>query len=95
MVRLEGFHHQDGYILHVSDPDRRRLSLLVIPPDATAAAAHDAMTAASGRNNVDQPADLLAAAGAVSGAAQPRLRLVHDSDQDRWATDGGQVRERG
>lgn len=94
-IRLEGFHHQDEHILHVSGPDRRRISLLVIPLDATATAAHDAMMAASGRDNVDQPADILAATGAVSGPAPPRLRLLRDEDQDRWATDGGLVRERG
>jgi hypothetical protein len=95
MVRLEGFHHQDEHVVHVSGPDRRRISLLMIPPDATATAAHDAMMAASGRENVDQPADLLTATGAVSGGTQPRLRLIRDADQDRWATDGGPVRERG
>ena len=77
MVRLEGFRHQDEYIVHVSGPDRRRITLLVIPPDATTIAAHDAMMAASGRDNVDQPVDLLVAAGAVVGVRQPRLRLVH------------------
>jgi hypothetical protein len=40
MVRLEGFRHQDEYVVHVSGPDRRRISLLVIPPDATVSAAH-------------------------------------------------------
>ena len=77
MVRLEGFRHQDEYIVHVSGPDRRRITLLVIPPAATTIAAHDAMAAASGRDNVDQPADLLVAAGVVVGVRQPRLRLVH------------------
>ncbi len=95
MVRLQGFHHQDEYIVHVSGPDRRRISLLVICQDASAVAAHDAMAAASGRDNVDRPADLLTAAGVVSGVTRPRLRLLREGDQDRWADDGGLIRERG
>ena len=94
-VRLEGFRHQDEYVVHVSGPDRRRISLLVIPPEATTSAAHEAMTAASGRSNVDQPLDLLTASGAVSSETRPRLRLVHDDNQDRWANGGGLPGERG
>jgi hypothetical protein len=93
-IRLEGFRHQDEHIVHLSGPDRRRITLLVIPPDAVVIAAHDAMAAAAGRDNVDQAADILAAAGAISDTATPRLRLVRDVP-DRWATDGGLVRERG
>lgn len=95
MVRLEGFQHRDEYVVHVSGPDRRRISLLVIPQDATTSAAHEAMTAASGRNNSDRPAALLATSGAAPGAVQARLQLVRDDNQDRWATGGGPPRERG
>jgi hypothetical protein len=77
-VRLEGFHHRDEHLVHISGPDRRRISLLVIPPEAGATAAHDAIMAASGRDNVDQPADLLTATGAGSGVSPPRLRLVRE-----------------
>lgn len=94
-VRLEGFQHQDEYVVHVSGPDRQRISLLVIPQDATTSVAHEAMTTATGRDNVDRPVNLLAAAGAVSGEIQPRLRLVHDDNQDRRTTRGGLPRERG
>jgi hypothetical protein len=52
------------------------------------------MRAAAGRDNVDQPADLLTAAGAVSAVTRSRLRLVPDDD-DRWATEGEQPREHG
>lgn len=94
-VRLEGFQHQDEYVVHVSGSDRRRISLLVIPHDASTSAAHEAMMAASGRDNADQPVDLLTAAGAVTGETQPRLRLVRDDNQDRWAAGGGPPREHG
>jgi hypothetical protein len=94
-IRLEGFRHQDEYIVHVSGPDRRRISLLVIPQDATASAAREAMTTAAGRDNVNQPVDILAAAAIVPAVTRPRLRLLRDEHQDHWATDGGLVRERG
>jgi Family of unknown function (DUF5994) len=93
-IRLEGFRHQDEFVIHVSGLDRRRITLLVVPQDTTTIASHDAMTAVSGRDNVDRPADILAAATAASDAASTRLRLLRD-DNDRWATDGGLVRERG
>ena len=77
-VRLRGLRHQDEYLVHLSGSNQQPISLLVIPQDATATAAHRAMMAAAGRDNIDQPADLLAAARAVSGVRQPRLRLVRE-----------------
>jgi hypothetical protein len=77
-IRLEGFRSQDEHVLHVSGPDRQRITVLVIPPEATATAAHDAMTTASRRDNIDRPGDLLFAAGALSDIPLPRLQLVRD-----------------
>jgi hypothetical protein len=88
-IRLEGFHSQDGHVLHVSGPDHQRITVVVIPPDAMATAAHEAMTAASRRDNVDRPGDLLFAAGALPDMPLPRLQLVRDKPN------GGQAYERG
>jgi hypothetical protein len=63
VVRLEGFHVQDGAVVHVTGADKRRVSLLVVPPGLVESAGHDAMTTASERGNADSPADLLAAVG--------------------------------
>ncbi len=63
VVRLEGFHVQDGDVVHLTGADERRISLLVVPPGLSEAAGHDAMTTASGRGNADSPADILAAVG--------------------------------
>lgn len=93
-IRLEAFRHQDECVVHVSGPDRRRLTLLVVPQDTTAIAAHNAMMAAAGRDNIDQPTDILTAAGATTDSATPRLRLLRDN-RDRWAADGGLTREHG
>ena len=94
LIRLEGFRSQDEHTVHVSGPDRTRISLLVIPPDASPTAAHQAMTTASRRDNTDRPADILAAAGLSPRSPIPQPRPVRDDDTARWATDGGRVYER-
>jgi len=77
-VQLEGFRSADEHLVHVSGPDRRRITLLVIPPDATTSASHGAMTRAARRDNTDEPLDILTATGATP-YTQPPLRLVrHD-----------------
>jgi hypothetical protein len=93
-VRLEGFHSQDQYVVHLSGSDGRRLSLLVVPPEADISDAHDAMIMASRRGNADRPIELLAAGDIVPDRTVLRLRLVSDDPQSRWDTDGGNVEER-
>lgn len=93
-MRLEGFHSQDQYVLHLSGSDGRRLSLLMIPPEADMGDARDAMIMAARRGNADRPVELLAAGGIVPDRTVVRLRLVSDEPQSRWDTDGGHVEER-
>jgi len=88
-IRLEGFRSQDDHVLHISGPDGQRITVLVIPPDAMATAAHEAMMTASRRDNIDRPGDLLFAAGALPDMPLPRLQLVRDKADD------GRVYERG
>lgn len=71
-IRLEGFHVQDEHVLDVSGFDGPRVTLLVIPPEAPAAAGHDAMMTAAQRDGVGQPGDILAAVGALLAASVPR-----------------------
>jgi hypothetical protein len=78
-IRLEGFRSQDNHILHLSGPDRQRITLLVIPPDAIATAAHQAMATATKRDNIDRPGDLLFEAGALPDLPLPHLHLVPDA----------------
>jgi hypothetical protein len=80
IIRLEGFGSQDEHVVHLSGPDRQRISLLVVPPEAGTTAAHDAMMTASQRGNADLPADILTTGGALPATA-PRLRLVRDDEQ--------------
>lgn len=74
-VALEAFGSPDEHVVHVSGPDGRRLVLLVVPPDTGAGASHEAMLRSAHRDDVDQPGDILTAAGALR-RTPPTLRLI-------------------
>ena len=61
-ARLEGFTYQDQNIIHMTGSSRGRISLLVVPPEMTDPAGHDAMMTAGHRDNADRPEEILAAA---------------------------------
>jgi hypothetical protein len=52
-VRLGGFWSRQPHTVDVIAADRRRLTLLLVPPDADASTAHHAMMCASQRENLD------------------------------------------
>jgi hypothetical protein len=83
-VRLEGFSYQDRNIIHVTGSNRGRISLLVVPPETTDAAGHDALMTAGRRSNADRPEEILAA------ASLPTPRVATDDAKGRWEGDGGQ-----
>ncbi len=58
---MEGFSYQDKNIIHLTGANRVRLSLLVVPPGAEAAAGEEAMTTAARQGNADRPEEILAA----------------------------------
>ncbi|ALG09948.1 DUF5994 family protein [Kibdelosporangium phytohabitans] len=84
-IRLAALRSQEKHIVRVSGAEGRQLTLLVVPPETSAEAGHDAIMLAARRANSDQPADILAAAGVVPAAAQntrhrslrPRMRTRH------------------
>jgi len=86
-VRLEGFTYQDKNIIHVSGSNRGRISLLVVPPEMTDTAGHDAMMAAGHRGNADRPEEILAA------ATVPAPRQA-EYPAEEWESDGGHVGKR-
>ena len=76
-IRLGWFRSQDPALLNLSgDLDRRRLDLLVIPPDSTAEDAQQAFAAAGDRANQQEPTALLETLG-VAGPAVERPAAVH------------------
>jgi uncharacterized protein DUF5994 len=83
-VRLEGFSYQNRNIIHVTGSNRGRISLLVVPPEMTEAAGHDALMTAGRRGNADRPEEILAA------ASLPLPREATDDADGRWEGDGGQ-----
>jgi hypothetical protein len=64
-VRMAGYRTQDHDTVDVIG-DRRRLTLLVVPPETDPRAAQDALAAASGVGNTDDVATLLRAGAAQS-----------------------------
>jgi Family of unknown function (DUF5994) len=75
-VRVGWFRHMDAHTIGVTRALQDRVALLVIPPEATTAAAGIAMAMAADATNSAGPADILAAAGIggedpAPGAPQP------------------------
>ncbi len=65
-VRLYGFWSRPEHTVDVIAADRRRLTLLVVPPDTDPSAAHETMMRAALRENADTAEDLLNAGAAES-----------------------------
>jgi uncharacterized protein DUF5994 len=80
-VRLEGFAYQDRNIIHVTGSSRRRISLLVVPPELTDPDGHAAMMTAGHRGNTDRPESIL--------ASVPAPRQATEDATDRGQNDGG------
>jgi hypothetical protein len=77
-IRLGWFRSIDPQLLDLTgDPDRRRLDLLVVPPDTTAAVARQAFAAASDRGNQRTPTAVLTALQPTE-APVPPPRLADD-----------------
>jgi len=62
-VRVGWFRHMDAHTIGVTRAGQDRVVLLVVPPQATTAAAGSAMAMAADAANNAGPADILAAAG--------------------------------
>jgi len=88
-VRLEGFTYQDQNIIHVTGSNRGRVSLLVIPPDMTDTAGHEALMTAAHRGNTDRPEDILA----TVAVRLPAQRPPHEYSAQRWESEGGHVHQ--
>lgn len=85
VVRLEGFRSQHPDTVTVAGWDRWRLTLLVVPPEATRSAGHHVLMTAAQRDNVDSP-DALVGVGLGARVAMPELLPVATQ---RWEDDGG------
>ena len=70
VVRLSGFRWQTAGTVDVLGP-RDRLTLLVVPPEASSQAAQHALDTAGERDNVDSVASLLGPVGSAGHTAAP------------------------
>jgi hypothetical protein len=70
-VRVGWFRHMDAHTIGVTRGSQVRVALLVVPPQATTAAAGIAMAMAADAANSAGPADILAAAGIGGEDAAP------------------------
>jgi hypothetical protein len=94
LVRLGGYHSQRADTVDVI-AEKQRITLLVVPPEAPAEAAHQALMTASHRGNIDSVEKLLASGGATS--AEPVMPAADDPQDvavQRWELDGGRVNGR-
>jgi hypothetical protein len=70
-VRVGWFRHMDADTIGVTRAGQNRVALLVVPPQATTAAAQIAMAMAADAANSAGPADILAAAGLGGQGSAP------------------------
>jgi hypothetical protein len=87
-VRLAGYRSQNPATIDVISAGHR-ITLLVVPPDATPEAAHGTLMAAGRRANADRVEALLLAGDAYSADAAEEVVA-----QQGWDLDGGPARMR-
>ncbi|KFU75836.1 hypothetical protein SAMN04489729_7122 [Amycolatopsis lurida] len=80
LVKLEGIGSQNVHVVHVTGGNMRRVTLVVIPPEADSVAAGRVLAAASGQNNVACPETLLDGFG---------IPLALENALSRWESEGG------
>jgi len=81
-VRVGWFRPMDPHMIGVTKAFQDRLALLVVPPQATTAAAGIAMAMAADPTNNARPADILAAAGAEDSALMPPTAAPADASTE-------------
>ena len=87
-VRLDGYRHQPPHSVEILGLNRRRITLLVVPPGADPDDAHAVMMAAAFPQDASTVSDLL-----MSNSRDQETRLPRaGADQERWESDGGTSR---
>jgi hypothetical protein len=90
ILRLGGFHSQHPDTVTLIGANGQRLTLLVLSPDTTPAAAHHALTTAAQPGNDDRIDTLLA----LTNTDTDRTISTDHPIQQRWQLDGGRTTER-
>lgn len=92
-VRLDGFRSQHPHSVEVTTTDRRRLTLLVVPPESTPASAHRMLATASQRDNVGSVDELIAGGGTARARSEPLPSEAADAAAPKWTLNGGRLYE--
>ncbi|WP_210718110.1 DUF5994 family protein [Amycolatopsis acididurans] len=87
VVRLEGFRSQHTDTVTVIGADRRRLTLLVVPPDTDPDLAHRILVTAAHGNTIDTIKTLLA----PNDLSRHATADLADAATQRWEADGGRT----
>lgn len=97
MVRFEGFHWIAPHTVVAIGSDRRRVTLLVVPPGAEPDAARAALRSAADRDSTAGVADILTSSGVpleirhLGLVAIPGARRAESSAEERWEAEGGHL----
>ncbi|SER72862.1 hypothetical protein SAMN05216188_114186 [Lentzea xinjiangensis] len=87
-VRLSGFWSRPPHTVDVIAGDRRRLRLLLVPPDTDPSDAHRTMMSAALRDNIDTVEALLHAEGPPATGETPGARTAEDDRIPQQTTRG-------
>lgn len=97
-VRFEGFRSMDAHTVVVISSVAGRISLLVVPPGAPDDMARAALASAAGGDSTWSVEDILSRSGVPpelprpDSAVVPRAHSAESVSEERWETEGGQVR---
>lgn len=87
-IRLDGYRHQPPNSVEILGINRKRITLLVVPPSADPQDAHTTMMAAAARKNASTVNGLLRISLRDREIQSPRPGV----DQERWESEGGSPR---
>lgn len=92
-VRLEGFHSQHRHTVDVITTDQARLTLLVVPPESTPAAAQQLLATASRRDNADSIDELIPDGDCTPARREPVQEATAAAAGQQWTLNGGRLYE--
>lgn len=84
-VRLDGYRNQPSHTVEIIGSNRRKITLLLVPPNTDPDLAHSTMMAAAAANDSSTVESLLTQSTSNWGFPAPRS----GEEQERWESEGG------
>lgn len=97
VVRMEGFRTMQPNTVTLTGQNRRRISLLVVPPDTPGGVARAVLRSAADPDTTASVQDILTSNGVFLGqrptdtAEIPHPRTADATPEERWEAEGGRV----